>query len=325
MLIFVYGSDGVRVSEKVEEMRKRFLQKFDASGMNLAEFPTTGSSELPFGDIVQAVQSAPFLSEKRMVIVRGLLMTLKKAQSDVWIDALRRTPSSSIVVLADCEDAKAIEKHAVFVGCKDMAETHHYAQEKLEGDVLVRWVVERAKEHGATISRDVAAELAARVGDDVWRLRQEIAKLAAYAGKESITRVAIDMLVMRDSASNIFALVDALAGNDAKTALRMLADERAAGSADLYILAMIARQVRLLAQVKTLTDGYASVDKGTVAKKLSMHPFVAQKTLAQAKCYTFVQIFRLHGLITQMDRDAKRGRVDSALAVDRIVTDMLLA
>lgn len=325
MLIFVYGSDGVRVSEKVEEMRKRFLQKFDASGMNLAEFPSSGSSDLPFGDIVQAVQSAPFLSEKRMVIVRGLLMTLKKNQSDVWIDALRRTPSSSIVVLADYEDVKAIEKHAVFVGCKDVAETHHYAQEKLEGDALVRWVVERAKELGAAMSCDVASALAARVGDNVWRLRQEIAKLSAYAGSESITKEALDMLVARDSASNIFSLVDAIAGHDAKAALRILADERRAGSADLYILAMIARQVRLLVQVKTLTDVYARVDKQTVATKLSLHPFVAQKTMAQAKTYTLPELRELHGLVARMDRDAKRGKVEGTLAVDRIIAEMMLS
>ena len=323
MLIFVYGDDGARVTEKVREMRARFLDKFDASGMNLVEFPVAGSSDLPFGEIIQAIQSAPFLSEKRMVIVRGLLDGTKKPEQQKWIDALHHVPASTIVILAEDMEAKNVEKHGIFVAVKDVAEMHKYAQEKLTGVALTKWITDRAAALGATVDGRTADLLVARVGDDVWRLGGEVDKLAAYANG-AITVEMIDLLVTRDSGSNIFGLVDAVAGRDVKTALRLLGDERGAGSADLYIMAMLARQLRLLLQVKHLVAERENVDKDTVAKALALHPFVAQKTLAQAGKYTLPSLVDLHTMITQFDRDAKRGKVDPTVAIDRLVAEMVM-
>ena len=324
MLIFIYGDDALRVSEKVREMRDRFLSKFDASGMNLAEFHVSGSSELPFGEILQATQSAPFLSEKRMVIVRGLLDSVKKPEHKQWIDGLHRIPASTIVILAEDLDAKSVEKHGIFTAVKDVAEMHHYPQEKLVGAALTKWITERVARLGSTIDARTADALATRVGDDIWRLGTEADKLASYA-RGAVTMEMLDLLVTRDSASNIFSLVDAVAGHDARTALKLLQEERAAGSADLYVLAMLARQLRLLLQVKHLVAERPGVDKGVVATALSLHPFVAQKTFAQAGKYTLSALTGLHGMVTQLDRDAKRGKIDPTVAIDRFVAEMVMA
>lgn len=323
MLIFVYGDDALRVLEKVHEMRDRFLAKFDPSGMNLAEFPTPGTSDFPFAQILQATQSAPFLSEKRMVILRGLLDSVKKSEHKQWIDGLHRIPASTIMILAEDLDAKAVEKHGVFTAVKDVAEMHHYPQEKLTGATLTKWIIERAARQHATIDTRTADMLAARVGDDIWRLGQEVDKISAYA-QGAITVPMLDLLVARDSTSNIFSLVDAVAGRDARTALRLLQEERSAGSADLYVLAMLARQIRLLLQVKHLSAERPGVDKGAVATTLSLHPFVAQKTLSQSGKYTLSALVNLHELVTRLDRDAKRGKVDPTVAIDRFVAEMVM-
>lgn len=324
MLIFVYGDDGARVTEKVRELRTRFLEKFDASGMNLAEFPAPGATELPFAEIVQAIQSAPFLSEKRMVIVRGLLEATKKPDHERWIGALHHVPASTITVIAEDLDAKAVEKHGIFTVVKDVAETHSYAQTKLAGAALTKWITERAAKQGATIDGATANALVARVGDDLYRLGNEVDKLAAYA-QGSVTTVTLDLLTPRDASSNIFGLVDAIADRNVGTALRMLDDERNAGSADLYIMAMIARQVRLLLQVKHYGQEHGTADKAAVAAALALHPFVAGKTVAQAAKYSLPALVHLHTFLTGLDRDAKRGKVDPSVAIDRLVAEMVMA
>lgn len=323
MLIFVYGDDGLRVAEKVGEMRQRFLAKFDPSGINLAEFPFPGTTDLPLAEVLQAIQSAPFLAEKRMVIIRGLLDGVKKADQKPWVDGLHHVPTSTIVILAEELSAKVVEKHGIYTAVKDVAELHHYAQEKLAGVALTKWIMERAAKLGASIDARLADTVASRVGDDVWRLGNEIDKLASYA-RGQITASMLETLVARDSASNIFSLVDAVAGRDTKTALRLLAEERAAGSANLYILAMLARQIRLLLQVKHLVAERHGVDKSVVASTLALHPFVAQKTLAQAGMYSLPALMSLHGLVTRFDRDAKRGKIDPTVAIDRLVAEMVM-
>lgn len=317
MIIFVYGDDGVRVMEKVKQLRSHYLAKIDQSGTNLAEFPVAGSSSLPFADVLQAVQSSPFLADKRMVIIRGLCET-KKAEAKQWVEGLCRAPDSSIVVIVDVLEAKNVEKHEVYTGLKTKAEVHHYPQEKLEGTKLAAWIVERAKQRGSAMTLADAQELVARIGDDLWCVQNEIDKLAAYAGQRSITKEMIDLLTSKESEGNIFAFVDAVCKKDTKTALRLLEQERLAGSADLYILAMLARHVRLLLQIRTAVD-----EGGGQEKQLGIHAFVLQKTLPQAKNTVSSTLFAWHDVLQRLDRDAKRGLIDPTIAVDRFVVELL--
>lgn len=322
MLIFVYGDDSVRIAEKVGELRSRFLSKFDSSGMNLAEFPVPGTSSIPFPEVLQAVQSSPFLAEKRMVIVRGLLDGLKKADAKQWAEGLQRTPASTIVVLVDELEAKKVEKHELFVSLKGGAEVHSYAQEKLEGSALSRMVIERAKALGASITLPVAHELIAIVGDDAWLLQREIEKLSAYAQGQPVTKEMLELLVRGSVAGNIFAFVDAVSQRNGKLALSLLEKERLAGSADLYLLAMIARQVRIVLQIRSLLEDNPNA---ALASSLGLHPFVVQKAEVQAKRFTLSQLLALHALLTRLDREAKRGLIDPALAVDRLVAEMVVS
>ena len=68
MLIFVYGDDTFRVQERVQELQLAFQRKFDPTGLNVAFF---GAGAKP-GEVLQAVQSLPFMSQKRMVVIRDL-------------------------------------------------------------------------------------------------------------------------------------------------------------------------------------------------------------------------------------------------------------
>ena len=88
MLIIVYGEDSFRVREKIRELERRFKGKFDQSGINMERF----FSDAPIGEIMTAVQSPPFLAEKRLIVIRDLFTASKKAQSEDWSSALKKIP-----------------------------------------------------------------------------------------------------------------------------------------------------------------------------------------------------------------------------------------
>lgn len=322
MLIFVYGDDGVRAKEKLLELTTRFAEKFDPTGLNFAEF-SAASSAFSFPSVMQAITSAPFLGEKRMVVLRGLMDGLKKDDARMWAEGLQRTPTSTITVLVDVEPKATIEKHELFKLLQGQAEVHAYAGVKREGAVLAKWLVDEAAKKGASLALDVANELVARVGGDMWQLEGEVAKLAAYAAGGPITRETLDMLVRSNTESNIFAFVDAMSQREAKKAMQFLQEERDAGSADFYLLTMLARQVRILLQIRMALTEDPGASAG-VAKRLNLHPFVAGKATVQAKRFTLPQLQSLHVLLCTLDRDAKRGRIDPALAVDRLAVEMLM-
>lgn len=320
MVIFVYGDDGVRVKEKLSELTKRFFEKFDPTGLNFASF--SADDGIDFADVMQAVQSAPFLAEKRMVVMRGLMDGLKKDDARMWAEGLARTASSTIAVLVDELPKEKVEKHVLFVQLKAVAEVHAYAEVKKTGTALTKWLADIAKESGASLPSDVASALVARLGEDEWRLFHEVKKLASYAGPTAISREMLLLLTGASSESNIFALVDAVSQRDAKKAMQLLADERDAGSADLYLLAMLGRQVRILLQIQSLVAEDPSAERN-LAKRLGLHPYVAGKALTQAKRFSLAQLQRLHSLLTRLDKEAKRGIIEPSLAVDRLAAEML--
>lgn len=138
---------------------------------------------------------------------------------------------------------------------------------------------------GLTFTPEAAARLAELVGDDVGRLSTELAKLATYlGGKGEVGEGAVTALVPSSGAvanNAVFALVDAIAQKrtgDALSTLQRLLD---AGESPLGLLAMIARQMRLI-RAACARQGNAAA----LMADLQVSDFVARKAAAQARRFS---------------------------------------
>ncbi len=300
-------------------MREKFIEKFDQSKMNLVEF----SDKKDLGEVMQAIQSPPFLGEKRMVVVWDICGTLKKDQVEPWQNGFEKIPDSTIVILWDELSSKKLEKHALFKAFAKQAEVHAYPFPLLEGAALTNWVATRVQEMGAQIDRSALMSLVERVGSDLWQMQHELEKLTAHAGDQMISKQSVEELVRASFEDQIFQLVDAVSHQDANKAIRLLEEERWSGATDQYIFGMLARQVRILLGARSVLDTNPQADKNQVASELSLHPFVAQKALAQARAFHVDDLARSHALLFELDQATKRSRVKPDLAVDLMVAQML--
>lgn len=322
MIILIYGDDALRVKERVEDMREKFVQKFDPTRMNADDF-SFPNAEGEKSTVVGALQASPFLAEKRMVVIRGLLSSLKKADVTFWSPVFSMIPPSTIAVFADILEVAKLQKTEGYKNLAAQPDVHLYPLLPLEGRELATWAMQRAKEHGADITAPLLSRLLTRVVADTWRVDAELRKLAAYAGGLPITEKMIDELVARDVEENIFAFLDTLSANNPKQTLARLADERHAGAGDFQLFGMLVRQIRLLTQVRDLMDERLGVTKTDVADALGLHPFVAQKILSEARLWSKERLRTLHTLAFDLDHAAKTG-LDPEIAVDRLVSAMLL-
>lgn len=319
MLIFVYGDDSFRVQEKARELQTAFQKKFDPTGLNFASF---GSDAKP-GEVLQAVQSLPFMSQKRMVVVRDLIASTKKDGEDAW-EALAHTPESSIVVLWETADAKTVEKKPLYALLKAGADVHAYPFPVLEGAALSKWAADRVKARGGQIVPDALRELCDRVGGDLWQMDNEIGKLIAYASGRTIVHADVDELVRATFEGEIFALIDAVSRKQGAQAVKLLRQERWSGASDFQIFGMLARQVRILLGARALLDADPRASSQELAADLGVHPFVAQKALEQARKFTFDDLRATHDLLFSYDAGMKSGFIDADVAVD-LVTARLIA
>lgn len=317
MIVFVYGDDHFRVAEKARTLREAFVQKFDPTGMNTADFPAEGGKMVP-GEVLQAVSSAPFMSEKRLVIIRDLITNGKKEEEKLWLEGLSKTPDSTILILCENASVKQLEKRSLFKKLSDNAEVHTYPFPKLEGPALQQWVLTRVKESGGQIESTAARMLVDRVGADLWQLDNEIQKLIAYANTEPIGSKMVEEMVRASFDGEIFALIDAVSRKQTAKALQLLQEERASGGNDFYLMSMLARQVRILLSARALLDDEPRTTKDELAAQMNMHPFVAQKALQQAREFVYEDLVATHDLLFRYDREMKSGGISAPLAVDLI-------
>jgi len=323
MLIFIYGDDTFRVQEKVKELKAAFAAKFDPTGLNTHVFPASDTADLVLGKVLQAVCSLPFISARRLVVIRDLLAEVKKDTEENWITGLSRTPESTIVIIWETLEAAAVEKKSLFKKLKSLSEVHYYPFPLLEGAALEQWVAKRLSARGGKINPPALRLLVERVGGDLWQMSGEIDKLVSRAGSEIITPELVEDLVSPSFTGEIFALVDAIAKKSGPDALRRLRQERSAGANDFYLFSMLARQIRILLAARSLLDENPRANKQDLATALSLHPFAAQKAMDQAKKFTLTDLKQVHDLFFEYDRRMKSGGIDAGLAVDLITTELL--
>ena len=318
MLIFIYGDDTFRVQEKVRVMKDAFQVKFDPTGLNTSEY----SGKLVPGDVIQSARSMPFLGEKRMVVIRDLVDSTKKADMKVWVDGLANVPDSSIVVFWEtCEPSK-LEKKPLFKVFQESAEVHNYTFPLLQGPELGSWVSQRVNDRGGSMDKNAVRALVERVGPDLWQMDQEISKLVAYAGEQAIGVEMVNELVIASFEGKIFGLIDAISQRRSGEAIQLLQKERWSGANDHYLLTMLGRQVRILLGARTLLDMNPQASKEELADVMSLHPFVAGKALVQARGFTSESLRSVHDKLFTFDYQLKTGQIDADMAVDLTTVEL---
>ena len=216
-----------------------------------------------------------------------------------------------------------IEKHQLFKAFKSHQEVHIYPFPALSGTQLTAWARSHAQRIGLKIDDRLLQQVIAMVGSDVWQLSLELEKLAAYAGGQPVIEEMIRELVRANFEDQIFDFVDAVSNHQPKQALQLLAEQRLSGSTDQHLFAMLARQVRLLLGACDLLDQNPRTTKKDLADALGVHPFVAQKTLAQAGKMNASTLHHLHDMLFEFDQKMKGGGIAPDIAVDRLVAEML--
>lgn len=147
---------------------------------------------------------------------------------------------------------------------------------------LPGWVVERAREQSLHLDTDAAKVIVASAGQRPARLLRELEKLAAAAHPRTrLDAEEVEALVSGEAGPGVYDLADALvAGDRGQTvalAERIVAREGRAGA----LLYPLVRRLRDVHRASELLD--AGLPEQTVAGSLSMPPWAAKRTVAQAR------------------------------------------
>jgi DNA polymerase-3 subunit delta len=311
-----HGSDELTRAETLADFRSRL------GPADMADLNTTllDGRKVTLAELRHACDAIPFLAEKRLVVVEGLLARAKQEKFlDELAEYILRLPETTRLVFVEEEPLPA--NHPILQLAQKDARGYARQFDPPDAKALPGWVKERAGKHGGEIEPQAAAQLAAVVGGNLRLLDQEIAKLVTYVNAErAITTADVDAVVPYAQAAVIFDLVDALGRRDGRAAAQTLHRLLDAGEHPLGLLSMIVRQFRLLIQVKELKAEGANPQ--TIAKELGIHPFPARKLHNQATYFTTAQLEAVYRHLLETDVAIKSGEIEAEVALDLLVAGL---
>ncbi len=326
MLIFVFGEDRFNAKEKVRVMREAFLDKFDASGTNVVEFPPKDQKKLELGQIAQAIQSPPFLSTKRMVIVGGLLSEVtRKPESKPWIELFENIPESTIVILFDEVGKNKAQRHAIVSSFKSSEDVHEYIFEPMSESQAIKWVASEAQKRDLTMNSAISRSFVMMAGVDAWILSLELDKLSAYCKGRKVGQDDLDLLVRPSADDQLFVLLDAMSQRNEARVKELLEQQRLFGMPDAQLFGMLVRQVRLLIAASDYFEQNTGSNQKDLAGALGVHPFVAKKLTDQQKRFSKDELIEIQRNMMVNDLFVKIGVLQADQAVDMSILPLSTA
>lgn len=317
-----HGDDDLRIDEEVGAMVARMNEQPNGD-LNTAHFDGPAAS-VP--EILGAAMAYPFLADKRLVIVKGLLayITRKgagetgKLAVEHLLTGLPDLPEWARVIFIErgkLADSNKILKLAQSGG-------NGYEKNFTVPKDSTQWIIGRARDvYGAKIEPGAATALASVTVGDLRRADNELLKLVSYAGTERpITEADVVLLTPYLAEANMFEMVDALAEGRGKAALSLV-HRLLETDADVFgLYGMITRQFRLLLLAKEhLTTGGAPKE---IAQAISVHPYVAEKLAKQSRSFTLDGLESIYRALQDYDFKMKTGQIEPELALDLLIAGL---
>ncbi|MQF82895.1 DNA polymerase III subunit delta [SAR202 cluster bacterium AD-802-E10_MRT_200m] len=303
---------------------------------------TLQSTELTPSSLLYHCTFTPFLSERRLVIVQGLISMIRLKRDTSPSKSLRsKTKSSARIENKNSEtlldfirehkteipettdlvflETDVIPNNPNLRNLISFAEVQEFRP--LSDQALRNWITSRTKSLGSSITQSATKRLIDLIGNDLWTQENELEKLSLYCDQKIIDDPDVQLVVGPNPHTTIFAAIDAiLVGNSAR-AITSINNLLETGSATSYILVMLNRQVRLLLLAQEFVNDGASFKE--IGQKLNLHSdFALTKTLQQAKTITPEQLRTFHTAILSTDYSIKSGTMTERLAIEVLITTL---
>ena len=329
MLYLLHGPDDFSRGEALAEIK----QEIDDPTLLATNTTVLDGRQLTPEHVRNVCATAPFLSEKRLVIIEGLLERFepkvrssrqqktpstvnKKDEYKLWASHLKDTPESTILVLAE---GRVSNKNPLLKELSSKATVKSFPL--LNKTRLRQWIEKRVRDEGSKISPQATDLLSKLVGSNLWIMNHEINKLALLASGRIIEQEDVKELVGYAQQASVFTMVDAileLRAGLAEQALQLLLDR---GAAPAYLMVMLSRQIRMIARIKEFKhQGKSEVE---IQNRLGLtSEFAFRKTLEQASSFPLERIKEVYHRLLETDLAIKTGKYKGELALNILIAEL---
>ena len=332
MIELIYGEDDVGVEDALNEILR------NAGPEDLRDINSTvlRDDDLTPESLESAAFTVPFMTDVRVVAARGLLSRFERRgrrgggaaagtgrrQPGLgdWANVAERLPSlppSTRLVFADGAVAR---NNPLF---RKLAPISHTREFPLPRDRdMPGWIANRAKTLGVDMEPAAVLVLAEAAGRQPRLIDSELRKLALFANGRRVRTADVETMVAYVREANIFQAVDAVTEGRTDAALRLVRKIVEDGNPVLYVLTMLARQVRLLLIAGDMLSRRAPQEE--IGARLRLSGWALNKTIQQSRRLSPEYLRYAHSRLVETDLALKTRPVEDSLALEILIADLTM-
>ncbi len=267
---------------------------------------------LDLKEIISLADTMPFFGDKRLIVIEdsGLF---KSGGADALVEYLPHMPASTHILFVESEVDK---RNRLYKKVKELG----YGAEMTRQNAgqLASWAGKILAKEGKKITGRTMELFLSKTGDDMENIQMELEKLISYTmGRDVVTDQDVEDICTVRVTNKIFDMVSAIVTRKTKAAMELYEDLLTLKEPPMRILFLIARQFNQILQVKELMG--QGMDKGSIASRLKMQPFVVGKVMPQARSFSREQILSYVNLCVDAEEAVKTGRLNERLAVELLI------
>jgi DNA polymerase-3 subunit delta len=293
MVVTLSGANSYVLQESLNGLVMPFLAQHGDLALERID-----AEEADFARLSEALTSLPFLTSKKMVLLRA--PSNNKTFVGMVEQLLLQIPDTTNVVIIE---PKLDKRSAYYKFLKRVTDFRDFGE--LDQNGLIRWLSVQAKQRGGSLSSHDARYLVDRIGPHQLQLASELEKLLLYDAK--ISKTTIDLLTEAAPQSTIFQLLESAFAGNSRRVLQLYKEQRALKVEPPQIIAMVAWQLHIIAIIKVAGERNAD----HIAKEAKVNPYVVGKSMAIAQHISLSRLKLLIDDLLTIDSRSKRQAIDS--------------
>lgn len=307
------GKERLLKKEFIRELQKKSFQNPSDAPLNTQEWDMAETGSI--GPILDFIQTAPFLGEKRIAVL-WQIEELEDSDRKTLLSALDRLPATSIFLFSTDE---AGTKKSVFLRDLESASTRVPCHTPFDRD-LPGWIEARARKAGGTIDREASRRLVDKAGRDTATLQNSLEQLFIFIHPRTVIAAQdVEKLLGKTAEEDVFAIAEDLFQKNTQGALEKSTRLFREGVRAPEMIAVLAGQLERMKQAADLLERGASPVE--VASSLRVHSFFQQKFFLQLKRVSKKNLTGMQKRLLECDLSIKEGRAGERLALERFILE----
>lgn len=306
----VHGEEEWIKNNLIKDIKAKVLDE-SAELMNYNVFE---GKEVTVSAIIDMCETMPFFSEKKVVVVKnsGLFKVGKKDESEKLAEWIGNIPDYVVLLFCETEVDKRSKLYKQVKSKYALVEAGYPGDEELLRIFTAK---------NANISQETLRYFIQNMPQNIGYALSEFEKLLDYTNGTTITRKEIDEICVFSLEQRVFTLIKEVTQNNATEALKIYKALIDSKESPIGILVLIARQYRVMLQVKYLLKANMPIKQ--IASEVGLPFFVAKETAQLTQRFSFKQLETVLSMCLESDIAIKTGAMEQVKCIEMLIVNCI--